>query len=136
MKNPIILCLLFISSFSAFAQTTSKSDYGRNIPPYYFYGFDYAHMDFSNAKVADNDSLVFSINSINTTEDFVMLHVNVVGLTTQCPVNATIDIFYNSDFIKDSSGKVESGKFNTNLSGFGLYATALSAPSYFGATDT
>ena len=69
-------------------------------------------------------------------ESFVSLHLNVVGLTTQTPINANINIYLDSDFIKIDSGKVEDGEFNTRLTNFGWYIISLTAPGYFETSDT
>jgi len=69
-------------------------------------------------------------------ESFVSLHLNVVGLTTQTPINANINIYLDSDFIKIDSGKVEDGEFNTRLTNFGWYIISLTAPGYFATSDT
>jgi outer membrane protein OmpA-like peptidoglycan-associated protein len=123
MKNLLILSLVFASTLVSLAQTFNKKAAVSLFEPgdYFF-----CHGSLS---VESNDDH-------STDNKLASLHLKVVGLTTQSPINADITIFYNSDFIKDRSGKAESGEFNASLLKFGWYIISLSAPGYFEATDT
>jgi outer membrane protein OmpA-like peptidoglycan-associated protein len=66
---------------------------------------------------------------------FSELHIKVLDLKTKSLINATINIFYNSDFIKSDSGMTEFGELKT-LVNFGLYHISISATGYFEVTDT
>jgi outer membrane protein OmpA-like peptidoglycan-associated protein len=123
MKNLLVLSLVFASTLVTLAQTSNKK-----AAVSLFKSSDYS---------SHQDSLIVESNDDHsTTDELAFLHLKVVGLTTQSPVNADITIFYNSDFIKDRSGKAESGEFNASLNKFGWYIISLSAPGYFEATDT
>ena len=121
MKNLFALFLFFASPSITLAQT--EFEYFALNPP------DIAGVNFNALTVDSNYN-----NS--KVESFVSLHLNVVGLTTQTPINADIDIFLNSDFIKIDSGKVENGEFTTRLTNFGWYIISLTAPGYFETSDT
>jgi outer membrane protein OmpA-like peptidoglycan-associated protein len=47
-----------------------------------------------------------------------------------------VDVFHNSDFIKESSGKTHSGEFTAGLKNFGWYIISISAQGYLESTDT
>jgi len=121
MKNFLALFLFFSSTLITLAQ--AEFEYFALNPP------DMAGLNFNALPIDSTYD-----NSKN--ENFVSLHLNVVGLTTQTSINADIDIYLNSDFIKIDSGKLEDGEFNTRLTNFGWYIISLTAPGYFETSDT
>jgi len=121
MKNLLAFFLFFASTLITLAQSEFEY-FSLNSP-------DMAGINF-NALTVD------SAYDNSKNKSFVSLHLNVVGLTTQTPINADIDIYLNSDFIKIDSGKLENGEFNTRLTNFGWYIISLTAPGYFETSDT
>ena len=121
MKNLLTPILFFTSTLMTLAQTEFEY-FALNLPDMEEVNFNALTVDstYDNSKI----------------ESFVSLHLNVVGLTTQTPINADINIYLNSDFIKIDSGKVEDGEFTTRLTNFGWYIISLTAPGYFETTDT
>lgn len=147
MKNLIVFPLFLASTLFTFAQTAQKDNdyemdsYKRN-RALYAIGAAFEQFTFNPLNTDSAGTVPATVDSDNLDkasaegEGTVSLHINVVGLTTQNPINANIEIFYNSDFIKVDSGKVGNGKFNTTLANFGWYMISLSAPGYFEASDT
>lgn len=127
MKNLLVLLAFFASTLFAYAQS-AKND------------VSYAFANVNQEGTADtciNPLLVDSIYYDRAaTEGFIALHIKVLDAKTQRLINASIDIFYNSDFIKSDSGMTEFGELKTHLENFGLYHISISAPGYFEVTDT
>jgi len=121
MKNLLTLFLIFASTSMMVAQT--EFEYFTLNPP-------------AMEEINFNAMTIDSTYDNSKVESFVSLHLNVVGLTTQTPINANINIYLDSDFIKIDSGKVEDGEFNTRLTNFGWYIISLTAPGYFATSDT
>ena len=121
MKNLLTLFLIFASTSMMVAQT--EFEYFTLNPP-------------AMEEINFNAMTIDSTYDNSKVESFVSLHLNVVGLTTQTPINANINIYLDSDFIKIDSGKVEDGEFNTRLTNFGWYIISLTAPGYFETSDT
>jgi len=121
MKNLLALFLFFASTLITVAQ--SEFEYFALNPP------DMEGVNF-------NTLLVDSTYNNSKIESYVSLHLNVVGLTTQTPIDANVEIYLDSDFIKIDSGKVEDGEFTTRLTNFGWYIISLTAPGYFETSDT
>jgi len=121
MKNLLTLFLIFASTSMMVAQT--QFEYFTLNPP-------------AMEEINFNAMTIDSTYDNSKVESFVSLHLNVVGLTTQTPINANINIYLDSDFIKIDSGKVEDGEFNTRLTNFGWYIISLTAPGYFATSDT
>ncbi len=144
MRNLLVLFLFFASTLITGAQTEYKNnDLGtdnnnwNNLDNDIVSIYEPSSASFLNTEVINIDRVNPSYDSDNTTtESFVALHLNVIGLTTQTSLDAAIDIYRNSDFIKDYSGIVESGNFNIQLKDFGWYLISLSAPGYFDKSDT
>jgi outer membrane protein OmpA-like peptidoglycan-associated protein len=144
MRNLLTLFLLFASTLITQAQTEYKnSDFGVDFNIWENPAFDVVSLlePSSTNTTSNEDMSIDLINESNpadnlTTESFVALHLNVIGLTTQSTLDAVVDIYHNSDFIKDYSGKVENGAFNIHLMDFGWYIISLTAPGYFEASDT
>jgi hypothetical protein len=81
--------------------------------------------------------LICSLNSLGTTSDIeVVLHGKILNAKTQSPVEASVDIFYNSDFLELYPEFVAKGEFTVPLTGFGIYFITISAPGFIGASDT
>jgi|GEM_PF-1353549 len=121
MKTLLALFLFFASASIALAQTE----------------FEYFTMNLPNNEGIDvNPLTIDSIYNKSKIESFVSLHLEVVGLTTQTPIDADIEIYLDSDFIKDYSGKIENGEFNIDLKDFGWYIISVSSPGYFETSDT
>ena len=121
MKNLLTLFLIFASTSMMVAQT--EFEYFTLNPP-------------AMEEINFNAMTIDSTYDNSKVESFVSVHLNVVGLTTQTPINANINIYLDSDFIKIDSGKVEDGEFNTRLTNFGWYIISLTAPGYFATSDT
>ena len=143
MRNFLAIYLLFVSTLITQAQTEYKnSDFGVDSnkwanPAFEMVSlFEPSSMNAITNEDMDIDLINVSTPADNLTESFVALHLNVIDLTTQATMDAAINIFHNSDFIKDYSGKVENGAFNIHLKDFGWYIISLTAPGYFEASDT
>ena len=68
--------------------------------------------------------------------DDVTFHGKVFDQKSHRPVNADVDIFCNSDFIKDCSVRTKYGEFTTSLKHYGWYIFTISAPGYLEQKDT
>jgi len=121
MKTLLALFFFLASTLMMLAQTEIEY-FTMNLP--------------GNEGIYFNALTIDSIYDKSKTESVVSLHLEVVGLTTQTPINADIEIYLDSDFIKDYSGKVENGEFNIDLKDFGWYIISLSSPGYFETSDT
>lgn len=66
----------------------------------------------------------------------ITLHGKVLDLKTEVAVNATVDVFLDSDFIKECSVKTTLGEFTVPINSFGWYIISVSSPGYVEATDT
>jgi OmpA-OmpF porin, OOP family len=127
MKNLLVFLCFFASTFPALTQHV------KNDTPYAFANLSHE----SRADRSINQLLADSVEyDGQANERFGELHITVLDLKTQNLINATIDIFYNSDFIKSDSGMTESGEVKIQLVNFGLYHISISAPGYFEVTDT
>ena len=122
MKNLLVLSLVLASTLVIHAQTVNDKE---TID--LFESENYGIVSLTVDSGDYDNSVAVELASV---------HLKVVGLTTQSPIDADISIFYNSDFIKDRTGKAEFGEFNVSLNKFGWYIISLSAPGYFEATDT
>ncbi len=69
-------------------------------------------------------------------DEVVNLHGKILNLKTRALVNADVDIFCNSDFIKVCSEKALQGEFTVPLETYGMYIVSISAPGYLDTTDT
>ena len=54
----------------------------------------------------------------------------------QKPLDANLTVFLNSDFVKEDSVAIFSGKYSESFTNFGWYIIDFSAPGYEGAKDT
>jgi outer membrane protein OmpA-like peptidoglycan-associated protein len=66
----------------------------------------------------------------------LILHGSVLDMKTHVPVSADIDVYRNSDVIKEYSAKTRDGDFAVPLADFGWYIISISAPGYLEAIDT
>jgi OmpA-OmpF porin, OOP family len=127
MKNLLVLLSFLASTLPALTQHVKNNAL-------------YAFASLSQESTANTSINQLSVDSVGydgqAGEGFGELHIKVLDLKTQSLINATINIFYNSDFIKSDSGMTESGEFKTQLVNFGLYHISISAPGYFEVTDT
>ena len=121
MKTLLALFFFLASTLMMLAQTEIEY-FTMNLP--------------GNEGIYFNALTIDSIYDKSKTESVVSLHLEVVGLTTQTPINADIEIYLDSDYIKDYSGKVENGEFNIDLKDFGWYIISVSSPGYFETSDT
>ena len=120
MKNLLVISLFLASTVSTYAQTAPNDTL-------------YAFADEMGALPLPLDS---SNVAKPIEENFTALHITVLDLITQIPINTKIDFFYNSDFIKSDSGVTELGQLQTQLENIGYYYISVSAPGYFDLTDT
>jgi len=83
-------------------------------------------------------SLIGSINSDarSSSDNEITLHGRIVDLKSHVPLNAKVDVFFDSDFIKEDSVSTTKGEFNLPLKKFGWYIISVSSPGYVEATDT
>jgi|GEM_PF-6243269 outer membrane protein OmpA-like peptidoglycan-associated protein len=83
-------------------------------------------------------SLIGSTSSyaLSSSDNAITFHGRVVDLKSHALVNASVDVFHNSDFIKESSVNVTNGEFIVPIKNFGWYIIAVSSPGYVEATDT
>lgn len=126
MKNLLVLLSFFISTLLALAQPI------KNDTLYAFAKLNQESTTDTNSSQLPADSSDFDRQA---NEGFSELHIKVLDLKTKSLIHATVNIFYNSDFIKSDSGMTEFGELKT-LVNFGLYHISISAPGYFEATDT
>jgi len=144
MRNLLLPYLLLATALITNAQAEYKNSglgtdiNNENNPPYEVAtSIEAASTTFINSEDVNFDGITTSNNADDSaTESFVALHLNVVGLTTQTSMDAAINIYHDSDFIKAYWGKAENGEFNIHLENFGWYIISLSAPGYFEASDT
>ena len=120
MKNLLVLSLFLASTGITSAQTAPKDT---------LYAF--AGEIGAIPLLVDSSNIAKPIQ-----ENFTALHITVLDLITQNPINTKIDFFYNSDFIKSDSGITELGQLQTQLENIGYYYISASAPGYFDVTDT
>src|SRR5882724_9640432 len=66
----------------------------------------------------------------------ITLHGKILDLKSHAPVNAMVDVYYNSDFIKEFSVKATQGEFTIPLRNFGWFLISVSSPGYVEASDT
>jgi outer membrane protein OmpA-like peptidoglycan-associated protein len=71
-----------------------------------------------------------------TDDNLVTLEGSISDLKTHHSVNADVDIFRNNDFVKQSSGKTNSGQFRASIKDLGWYIISISAHGYLDSTDT
>ena len=120
MKNLLVLSIFLASTVITYAQIAPNDTL-------------YAFAGEMGALPLLSDS---STSAKPVQENFTALHITVLDLMTQNPVNTKIDFFYNSDFIKSDSGITELGQLQTLLENIGYYYISVSAPGYFDVTDT
>jgi OOP family OmpA-OmpF porin len=66
----------------------------------------------------------------------ITLHGQILDLKSHGLLNANVDVFRNSDFIKDSSVNVTNGEFIVPIKNFGWYIISISSPGYVETIDT
>ena len=69
-------------------------------------------------------------------DDGITVHGSILDLNTRLPVNADVQVFYNSDFNADFSGKARQGEFTILIKKFGWFIISIDAPGYLESTDT
>ena len=68
--------------------------------------------------------------------DSTIIKGRIVDVRTQSPVNAELDIYYNSDFIIDDVQLTHQGEYQEKLKHFGFYIIDISASGYLDMIDT
>ena len=129
MKKLLLLCICFASTSITNAQTADKiSNIGLQ-------GEESPYRDVLGNSLTGS-FIVEVTKSYGTADDFVTLTGKVIDPKTKSGVETDVDIFYNSDFIKEYSGRTHYGEFTAPLKNFGWYIVSLSAPGYLETTDT
>jgi outer membrane protein OmpA-like peptidoglycan-associated protein len=83
-------------------------------------------------------SLIGSTGSYahSSSGDQITFHGRIIDLKSHALVRANVDVFQNSDFIKESSVNVTNREFIVPIKNFGWYIIAVTSPGYVEAKDT
>lgn len=68
--------------------------------------------------------------------DSTILKGKITDVKTNSPIDAELDIYYNSDFILDDVQLSHHGEYEEKLKHFGFYIIDISAPGYLDLIDT
>jgi OmpA-OmpF porin, OOP family len=71
-----------------------------------------------------------------TTTEKIVVQGRVLDEKTNLPVNAELDIYFDSDFILDDVQLTSEGYYSETLAHYGWYIINVTAPGYLNRTDT
>jgi OmpA-OmpF porin, OOP family len=74
--------------------------------------------------------------SFGQNKEPIVFEGRVHDMKTNEPVNAELDIYFDSDFVLEDIQLTKHGEFSETLKHFGWYIINISAPGYFNRTDT
>ena len=72
----------------------------------------------------------------SSSDNEITLHGRILDLKSHGLVSANVDVFRNSDFVKDSAVNATNGEFIVPIRNFGWYIISVSAPGYVEVIDT
>lgn len=90
----------------------------------------------SSAQDLTSATTSYAQQKIVTEDETIVVQGKVLDRSTNAPVKAELDIFFDSDFILDGIQVTNDGSYSRELNRFGWYIITIAAPGYLHKTDT